>query len=122
MLKVFCSPKDEKNSAVVDNSKIGAGAYCVTFMVCAVTPVPLTAKIPVRGETPVLVDTETVTKPPFAPEVGSTVNQDSALLLTVQLVLEVMVNVLVWLIDVKFIIVVDKSRWSVSPACIIFTV
>ena len=75
---------------------------------------PLTVMVPVREAVPVLVDTETVAVPSFVPEVGCTVNHEVSLLLTVQLVLDVMVNVFCWLSEEKFIEAVDKTKLGVA--------
>ena len=87
--------------------RLAVAAVCVTLMVCAVTPVPLIVIVAVRADTSVLADAVTVTAPLFVPEAGETVSHAGALLFTVQLVLEVIINVFCWLSDVKLIELVE---------------
>ena len=80
----------------VDTVRVGVGdvapTACVTLMVLEATPVPLMVIVVVRCVVPVLAPVVTVTVPLLEPEAGETVHQ-FALLLTVQLVLEEIVNV-----------------------------
>ena len=90
MLNVCCDAVALKFNEVVDTVKAPS---CVMSMVCVSTPVPLIVIIAFRSAALVLAAIDIVTVPLFAPVVGATVTHDGALLLTVQLVLDVMVNV-----------------------------
>lgn len=57
-----------------------------------VIPEPVTVIVPFRVEVPVLAVTLTEIEPLFEPEDGETVSHDVALLLAVQLILEVTVT------------------------------
>ena len=85
--KVFCSLEDEKLSEDGDTDKLGAS--CVTLIVRVIPP-PLTVMFAVRCE--VVAVAVTVIVPLFEPEAGETVSQDEALLLTLQLILDEIVN------------------------------
>jgi len=80
---------------LVDKVRVGSEEVpvCVTVMVLAVTPVPLIVMVAVRAFAAVLAEAVTVTVPLFEPETGETVSHVGALLLTVQFVLDVIVNV-----------------------------
>ena len=61
-------------------------------MVRSLNPVALKVMVPLRDDEPELAEALTVTEPLFEPEAGDTVSHD-ALLLTDQLTLEEIVNV-----------------------------
>ena len=95
---VFCSPPAIKLND--DGETIRVGAACVTLMVCEVTPVPLTVTVAVRWLAVVLAAAVKVTVPSPLPEAGAIVSH-AALLLTVQLVLDVTVHVFCSLLAIK---------------------
>lgn len=88
-VNVSASPAAAKLSGSNEMDKAGVGAAaCVTLTVRAVTPVPLTVIVAVRGVVAVLEVVVTVIVPLLLPEVGVMVAQ-AASLFTVQLVLDV---------------------------------
>ena len=106
--------------ALVETVKVAVAACCITFMVRAVTPVPLTVMIATRAVVLVLAATVTDIVPLFEPEVGEMVSHSGALLLTVQFVLEVIVNVCCCPVAAKTIPLVDKVRFGAddAPDCV----
>ena len=92
-VKVFCSPATAKLSDVGETDRLVDGAaVCVTLIVFAATPVPLMVTVAVRCVVEVFATAATVTVPLLFPEAGDTVHH-AALLLTVQLVFDVIVKV-----------------------------
>ena len=111
MLNVCIEDVASKFIEVVDTVKSGEDVpACVMSMVCVTTPVPLTVIIAFRSDVLVLVAIEIVTVPLFAPVAGATVSHDGALLLTVQLVFDVMVNVSCLARDETCIFIVDSVK------------
>ena len=86
-------------------------------MVRTVTPVPVTVIVAVRCVVFVLAVAETDTGLLFAPVVGDTVSHDS-LLLTDQLMFDVISNVLFSAADAKLSEPAETVRVGVAPACV----
>jgi hypothetical protein len=88
----LASPAATKLREVVDTVRVAAAASacCVTSMV-RVTPPPVMVMVAMRSALDVNTSATTVTVPFIEPEAGETVNH-VALLLTVQLMFEVMAN------------------------------
>ena len=91
MVTVRFSEVDGRLKVVSDTVKAGTNAACVTLIVRTISP-PLTVMIAGRGVVNELAAAVTVISPSFEPDKGETVNQSGALPLTVQPVLDVMVN------------------------------
>ena len=106
-----------KLSEAVDSVRIEDAPACVTLMVCAVTPVPLTVIVAVRCVVFEFAVAETDTELLFAPVAGETVSHDS-LLLTDQLMFDVISNVLFSAADAKLSEDVVTVRFGVAPACV----
>ena len=117
MLNDCCPETEEKLSAFGDTVSVGVAPACVTLMVCAVTPVPLTVIVAVRCVVPVLAAAVTVTVPLFVPVDGETVSHVS-LLPTVQFVFEVMLNDCCPATVVKLSVFVDKTSDGEVPICV----
>ena len=87
----FDSPEWIKLKEDGETSKLGA--FCVTLIVCGITPGRLLSTVMVadRSDDDVLVAAVTVIVPLFVPDDGDTVSHE-ALLLTDQLILDEIVN------------------------------
>ena len=96
MSNEVCSPVAVKLREVVDTDKSGGGivASCVTLMVCfSAELLQLTVMVAVRSLVVGLAAAMTVIVPSLLPEVWDIASHDEALLLTFQLVLDLMLNV-----------------------------
>lgn len=78
--------------------------------------------VAVREEALALTAAVTVIVPLFEPEAGETDSHVGELLLTVQFVLEMIVNDCCWPVDGKLIEVVDKLMVGDVPTCVTFIV
>ena len=114
---VFCSTESAKLSEVGEMDKTGAPASCVTLIVCAVTPAPLTVMVAVRFDVVVFCAAVTVIVSLSKPEAGEIVSHD-ALLETVQSVLEVIAKVFCSPEKAKFNESDEMDRVSGTASCV----
>jgi hypothetical protein len=114
MVKVLCPPAYAKSSSVGETDR--AVPACVTEMVRVIPP-PLMVIVAVRWDTAVLAAAVMVIVALLEPVVVDSVSQEASPLLTVQLVLEVMVNVRGSPADEKFSDVVEMVRVA-EPVCV----
>jgi len=106
-----------KLSEAVDSVRIEDAPACDTLMVRAVTPVPLTVIVAVRCVVLEFAVAETDTELLFAPVAGETVSHAS-LLLTDQLMFDVISNDLFSAAEAKLSEPAETVRVGVAPACV----
>jgi len=94
IVNVCCCPSAAKFKVFGDTVRVGfvVPATCVTLIVRVVTPVPFIVTMAFRAVLYGFAAAVTVTVPLFAPEAGETVSHVGSLLLTVQAVLDEIVN------------------------------
>jgi hypothetical protein len=109
---------DATLKVVVDRLRLAVAASCVTIMVLSVTPVPDTVIVAILVAAKVLADAVKVIAPLLEPLEVPTVNH-AWLLLTVQLVFEVILNVFVLLaVAATPKVVADMLRLAVAASCV----
>ena len=112
-----CSPAELKLNGAVDTSNDGVNASCVMLTVLDPAPRPITVTVAVRDAAPVLAAAVTVTAPLPEPSTGETVSHAGSLLLTIQLVLDVISNGCCPADDIKRREAVDTVSDGMDDAC-----
>ena len=115
------SPESAKLNEVTDTVRFAAASFCVTLMVCVISP-PATVIVAVRWEVEVLAEAVTVIVASSEPLVGETVSHDDASPATVQFVFDEMENVRSSPEAAKLNEVTDTVRDEATSACVTFIV